>query len=65
MDYLIEVRLEKAKFLLLTTNDTIDSIARKVGYSGGNYFSRLFTKRFNIKPSKYRSLNRKVKTNKG
>ncbi|HHT63624.1 MAG TPA: response regulator [Clostridia bacterium] len=65
MDYLIEARLEKAKFLLLTTNDTIDSIARKVGYSGGNYFSRLFTKRFNIKPSKYRSLNRKVKTNKG
>lgn len=61
MDYLIEVRLEKAKFLLLTTNDTIDSIARKIGYSGGNYFSRLFTSRFKIKPSEYRSLNRKGK----
>ncbi|MEL7565347.1 MAG: response regulator [Dehalobacterium sp.] len=62
MDYLIEVRLEKAKLLLLTTNDTIDSIARKIGYSGGNYFSRLFTNRFNIKPSEYRSLNRRPKT---
>ncbi|MGI6677720.1 MAG: response regulator transcription factor [Dehalobacterium sp.] len=61
-DYLIEVRLEKAKFLLLTTNDTIDFIAREIGYSGGNYFSRLFTKQFNIKPSEYRSLHQKRST---
>lgn len=56
-EYLIELRLEKSKMLLLTTNDTVASIAKRVGYTETNSFSRLFKSRVGISPSQYR-LNR-------
>lgn len=53
-DYLIQLRLEKAKILLLTTNDTVAVIAKKVGYCETNSFSRLFKSRLGVNPSQYR-----------
>lgn len=53
-EYLIELRLEKSKMLLLTTNDTVASIAKRVGYAETNSFSRLFKSRVGISPSQYR-----------
>jgi two-component system response regulator YesN len=55
IDYLIELRLEKSKMLLLTTNDTVASIAKRVGYAETNSFSRLFKSRVGLSPSQYRS----------
>ena len=53
-EYLIELRLEKSKMLLLTTEDTVASIAKRVGYAETNSFSRLFKSRVGVSPSQYR-----------
>lgn len=58
IDYLIQLRLEKAKLLLLTTNDSVAVVAKKVGYSETNSFSRLFKSRLGISPSEYRAKNK-------
>jgi YesN/AraC family two-component response regulator len=59
MQYLMIVRMEKAKELLRLTNDTIFDIAQKVGYSNGNYFNMLFKRVVGITPRKYRKNYRK------
>lgn len=48
------LRLEKAKHLLLSTNDTILSIAASVGYESPSFFNRLFTREVGCSPSEYR-----------
>jgi AraC family transcriptional regulator, activator of mtrCDE len=50
-----EVRLRKASELLLTTNLTVDAVARRVGYSSRSHFSRAFTARFDASPARFRS----------
>lgn len=54
--YLQDYRMEKAKELLRTTNETMMSIAEKVGYTDTRYFSQSFAKVVGIKPSLYRKL---------
>jgi len=51
-DYIIYVRMEKAKELL-KKGQKIRTIADSVGYSDPNYFSRAFKKYTGISPSKY------------
>lgn len=53
-DYVIEVRLKKAKELLTDTPMFIGDIASAVGYKDTRYFSRLFLKHVGIKPTEYR-----------
>lgn len=53
-DYLRQVRIEKAKELLLYTNKTILWIAESVGYMDEKYFSRTFREQTDMLPSKYR-----------
>ncbi|WP_339204213.1 response regulator [Paenibacillus sp. FSL K6-3182] len=53
-DYLRQVRIEKAKELLLYTNKTILWIAENVGYMDEKYFSRTFREQTDMLPSKYR-----------
>lgn len=56
--YLNLVRIRRAKNLLKETNLPISTIAEHVGFSSGNYFSRLFQKyNHNISPSEYRKNN--------
>ncbi|KAB1438455.1 response regulator [Candidatus Galacturonibacter soehngenii] len=55
-DYLISLRMEKAKELLKTTNDSILQIAEQTGYSDSRYFSKIFVKVVGLKPSVYRKL---------
>ena len=50
-DYIKQIRLEKAKELLIQTNYPIYEIANKVGYSDANYFSRSFSKTYGVSPS--------------
>jgi len=57
-EYLIKVRLRKAKELLRTTDLTISEISDRVGYESIHYFSRLFKEREGISPREYRELVR-------
>jgi AraC-like DNA-binding protein len=54
IDYLIGIRLEKAKALLLKTDKSIVDIAFKCGFSSSNYFSDHFKKRYGESPTSYR-----------
>lgn len=53
-NYLIQIRLEKAKEMIRDTNMTISEIAYAVGYVDTRYFSKLFIKNVGIKPVEYR-----------
>lgn len=55
--YLINIRMEQAKKMLITTNDTIAAIGDAVGYGDQKYFSQLFKKVVGVKPAIYRRLH--------
>ncbi len=55
--YLTHVRMEKAKELLRTTNETIAAVGAKVGYKDSRHFSQTFTKTVGVKPVLYRRLH--------
>ena len=54
--YITEIRMHHAKKLLVESNETIASIAERVGYSDPKYFSQLFKKTIGVKPIVYRQL---------
>ena len=56
VEYITELRMEKAKHLLWETNKTILKIAMETGYENAQYFSRVFQKMEEIPPKKYRML---------
>ncbi|MEK0315723.1 AraC family transcriptional regulator [Cohnella sp. 56] len=53
IDYLTELRMNRAKQYLRETNDKLRDIARSVGYSDEYYFSRKFKKAVGMAPSAY------------
>lgn len=50
-----EKRLSQASFLLTNTDMNISDIANQVGYDNISYFHKLFKKRFNMSPYKYKN----------
>lgn len=55
INYLIKIRLERAKELLQTSNSrSIKSIAKQVGYDDVYHFSKLFKKYYGISPLYYK-----------
>jgi AraC-like DNA-binding protein len=52
--YLIALRLEKARRLLLEGEMPVGEVARAVGFSGLSHFSRAFAQRFQISPTNVR-----------
>lgn len=58
VQYLTNVRLEKAKEMLKNTNAKTYEIAEKTGFSEPNYFSFIFRKNIGISPSQYRNKHR-------
>ena len=54
-EYITARRLDQARHLLITTNKSINDIAVEVGFSGADYFTRLFKLRDQVTPSDYRS----------
>jgi YesN/AraC family two-component response regulator len=52
-DYLIKIRMEKAKNLLREGNKSIKQVALEVGYIDQNYFSKAFKKYTNVSPKEY------------
>ena len=53
-DYLNRYRIQKAKELLLITNESITAIAADVGYEDTSYFSRVFHEIAGCSPRAYR-----------
>ncbi|MFF6775025.1 helix-turn-helix domain-containing protein [Streptomyces sp. NPDC012637] len=53
-DYLLTVRLGRAKELLAATDLPVAAVARRVGYDDPAYFSRLFTRRVGTAPIRFR-----------
>lgn len=56
MEYVNDVRIEKAKILLAKGEIPITDIACKVGYNDINYFSRKFRQKTGLTPSKYKKM---------
>ena len=55
IQYLIQVRLEKAKDLLTSSSLSVKEIASAVGYGDAYYFSKLFKKHYDLSPTSYRN----------
>jgi signal transduction histidine kinase/DNA-binding response OmpR family regulator len=53
-DYIINVRLKRAKYLLLTTDKSVAEISTEVGFSSPNYFSTTFKTKFNLSPKDFK-----------
>ncbi|WP_432093940.1 helix-turn-helix domain-containing protein [Streptomyces sp. bgisy100] len=53
-DYLLGVRLGRAKELLAATELPVAAVARRVGYDDPAYFSRLFARRVGTAPVRFR-----------
>ena len=53
-DYIIRKRIERAQFLLLTTDLGQKEIIEQAGFKSTSYFSRNFKKRTSYSPEKYR-----------
>lgn len=54
IDYVTQVRIEKAKQLLMIKEMSIKEVCVAIGYKDPNYFSRLFKKQIGVTPTEYR-----------
>ena len=59
-DYLLGIRLGRAKELLAATELPVAAVARRVGYDDPAYFSRLFTRRVGTPPVRFREQQRRT-----
>lgn len=55
VQYLTDMRMERATELLRETDEKTYVVARELGYEEPNYFSYVFKKRFGMTPSQYRN----------
>lgn len=54
MEYLMNLRLDKALRMLLATEDSIEVIARECGFCDSNHFIKTFRARNGLTPARYR-----------
>jgi two-component system, response regulator YesN len=54
-DYLVKIRMDKAKFLLKNSQLKIYEIASMIGYQDDKYFRKVFKKAVGITPNEYRA----------
>ena len=57
-DYLAQIRIEKAKILLESTELSAEHISHEVGYPNSKYFFRIFKKNVGQTPLEYRQANK-------
>lgn len=55
IDYLVTVKMERAKYLLCYSGDKIYEISRRLGYGDTEYFSRVFKQSVGKTPTEYRN----------
>jgi len=58
MHFLLNLRMTKVKERLVTTDDSIETIADECGFSSGNYLTLIFKKKEGVAPGAYRNKNR-------
>jgi len=56
--YVLGRRIEKARVLLVSTEDAISDIGTAVGFGDASNFSRTFSRRVGISPLRYRAAAR-------
>ena len=54
VNYVNKIRIEKARDLIISTDDSINSIYEKVGFNSKNYFYKIFKSYYNTTPNQYR-----------
>lgn len=59
-DYIKKQKLEQAKIMLSTTNESIQTICDNLNFGSRSFFSVAFKKAFDISPSEYRTKNSKI-----
>ena len=60
IDYVLTLRIEESKKLLLEDNSDIKKIAESIGFHSSNYYSRVFKKRVGCAPSAYRAYSKAI-----
>lgn len=50
LDYVNKIRIDRAKHLLVTTNDRLYEIGQHVGFNNEYYFSRRFRQEVGVSP---------------
>ena len=56
-EYIVFVRLQHAAQELVSTSDSITTIALRCGFSDSNYFKDSFKKKYGITPRNYRKIS--------
>jgi len=56
-EYIRSLRVKKAQDLLIDSNDSISTVAEKVGIHDYNYFTKVFKREIGMTPSQYRKDN--------
>ena len=54
INYLTNVRIEKAKVLLRDVSFNIKEVGASVGYTDSNYYNKVFKRAVGMSPSEYR-----------
>jgi len=62
--YILRLRMEKARDMLIETDESIKLIAIECGYRNARSFLKAFKKMWNETPEQFRSLQRKLHRNK-
>ncbi|MNI71979.1 HTH-type transcriptional activator Btr [compost metagenome] len=59
VDFLTQLRMQRAEYLLATTSDNLQDIAQKLGYANSITFGRVFKRIVGVTPGDYRKLKMK------
>ena len=57
IEYIQHSKLERAKYLLTSSDMSVDGISVELGFSSRNYFTTLFKKQVGMLPTEYRKAN--------
>lgn len=57
ISYLTDIRMERAKELLSSSNFKVYEIARQIGYDDEHYFQRVFKKTTKVTPKEYKKMH--------
>ena len=58
VEYINQIRINKAKELLCNTDQTIHEVSDHIGFADQKYFSRQFKKETSLSPTEYRTRNK-------
>jgi len=62
LSYINDKRIERAQYLITTTNMSYSDIAKEIGFENPPYFSRIFKKLTGMTPGHYKRRNQNINT---